>query len=191
MTKRQFVTVCFRMFAVYLALGALTNIPHIYSFAISNTGPFGVGTTPLAILTALVLTGLSFFWPWLFWKKSDYLMLKVFGDKDFYVDEKGERVADTTHEGAVKFTFTSDEVLSIGLTLFGVWMVVQSLFPALAFIVNLFNTNTRDYYFSGRDTRIFLLDACNTLGQLILGYALIRKSDVIVNSIHKLHNNNT
>jgi phosphoglycerol transferase MdoB-like AlkP superfamily enzyme len=181
MSKRQFVTVCFRMFAVYLALAALTNIPYIYTSAIAFYDPIENHASIVSIFMAILISGLSLVLPWLFWKKSDYLMIKVFGDKDFFVDENGESKADGISEESVKFNFSADEVLVIGLTLMGCWILADSILPAIRYVLFMFETN------GDMDTSLSrkLRDAVGALGTPILGYILIKKASSIVVGLRK------
>ncbi len=185
MTKRQFVTICFRMFAVYLAVVSLTNIPYIYYNTYGSLNYLG-GPDVFGVLMSIILMGLSFILPWLFWKKSDYLMLKVFGDKDFFIDAEGKSQADTNEDGAVKFSFSADEVLQIGLIFLGCWIIVETLFPSLTFIITLVNRDSREFYFSTGGTNKLLREAANTIGKLIIGYFLIRNPKAIISRINKL-----
>jgi len=189
MTKRQFVTICFRMFAVYLALGALTNIPYILG---AGSFMFSKGSAVVNIFLEIVLIGVSFFMPWLFWKKSDYLMLKVFGDKDFFVDAEGESIADEETDKSVKFSFSRDEVLEIGITLIGCWIIADSLPSSLNVIVRLFSTDTLDsIMYADKSLLKILRDIVQYIGSLVLGYLLIRKTGTIIKSINKMRAENT
>ncbi len=178
------------MFAVYLALGALINIPNALSIGMNSFLSLGKGSSTseilMSVLMSVVLIGLSFFFPWLFWKKSDYLMLKVFGDKDFFINEKGESEADSAGDNNIKFSFSSDEVLALGLTLLGCWFVSISIFPSLAFIFNILSSDVRDFFHSGKDQYKLLKEVSESLGSLIIGVILIRKTEYIVAGINKL-----
>ncbi|HEY6172463.1 MAG TPA: hypothetical protein VIX80_09420 [Candidatus Kapabacteria bacterium] len=184
MNKRQFVTICFRMFAVFLAVGALTNIPYVYANTYSSLSYLG-GPNAFGLLMSIIMVGLSFFLPWLFWKKSDYLMLKVFGDKDFFVDADGVSQADSGGEDAIKFAFSADEVLQIGLIFLGCWIVVETLLPSLIFIISLVQSDSRELYLSSGSTQI-IQGAANTIGKLVIGYFLIRSPKSIISRIHTL-----
>lgn len=185
MTKRQFVTICFRMFAVYLAVVSLTNIPYIYYNTYGSLNYLG-GPNVFGVLMSIILMGLSFILPWLFWKKSDYLMLKVFGDKDFFIDAEGKSQSNTNEDGVVKFSFSADEVLQIGFVFLGCWIIAETVFPSLTFIITLINTDTREYYFSSEGAIKFIREAADTIGKFILGYFLIRNPNTIISRINKL-----
>lgn len=178
------------MFAVFLAVSALANIPYIYTNANTSLNYLG-GPSLFGILMSLVLMGLSFFLPWLFWKKSDYLMLKVFGDKDFYIDADGKSQADASSEGAIKFSFSSDEVLHICLTFLGCWIIVETLFPSLTFIVTFVSRDSREFYFTTGGSSKLIQEAANTIGKLGIGYFLIRNPNAITSRINKLRSKDT
>lgn len=73
MTKRQFVVLAFRLFALFLAFNVVTNIGYILSMA---RDPF---TSVISRIAAVGFAlSVSLLLIWLLWKRSEWLMEKVF-----------------------------------------------------------------------------------------------------------------
>lgn len=71
MTKRQFVVLAFRLFALYLVFSLISNVSTFYQIILRSQGT--IGYLAIAIAICIFLAAIS-----LLWTKSEWLMQKVF-----------------------------------------------------------------------------------------------------------------
>ncbi|HEX5316057.1 MAG TPA: hypothetical protein VFX22_05345 [Candidatus Kapabacteria bacterium] len=72
MTKRQFVVLAFRLFALYFAFSLITNLGYFFQM-LQLQSEFVGGALTAAFGVAILLFALS-----LLWRKSEWLMQRVF-----------------------------------------------------------------------------------------------------------------
>lgn len=92
MTKRQFVVLAFRLFAIYLLFNLIANIGYILSWT-QTRSLYGANQT-LAILSAVITFLIAFTIIYLIWRKSEWIMSRIFSTPVLSADASEEKIDD-------------------------------------------------------------------------------------------------
>jgi len=151
MTKRQFVVLAFRLFALYLVFNLITNLGYFLSMLQFERGFAGAALTA-AFGIAILLFALSFLW-----RKSEWLMQKVFAipalsdeillAKDVpYPDEPKDSASKSIPEAIemqdyYETPLSKESVELVAFSVLGLWAVFSSLPRLLNEIVRYFDSS--------------------------------------------------
>ncbi|HET6400768.1 MAG TPA: hypothetical protein VFH95_05145 [Candidatus Kapabacteria bacterium] len=137
MTKRQFVVLAFRLFALYLVFNVITNLGYFLSM-LQFEHDFAGAALTAAFGIAILLFALS-----LLWRKSEWLMEKVFAIPALSNDPEPESedtgsVHDSTNSGAKSLMdraevdyyetpLSAESLQTVAFSLTGLWAIFNNL----------------------------------------------------------------
>jgi uncharacterized membrane protein len=152
MTKRQFVVLAFRLFALYLVFNVITNLGYFLSMLQFEHGFAGAALTA-AFGIAILLFALS-----LLWRKSEWLMQKIFAipslsDDVLLVEDKpfreGQVEGVSEHiPGVIEMQdyyetpVTKESIELIAFSVVGLWAAFSYLPRLLSVLVGYFDSSS-------------------------------------------------
>ncbi len=141
MTKRQFVVLAFRLFALYLVFNLLSGLATIFKIASSP----GAGITLYLVVGFAIFIALALIT--LLWRKSEWLMQKIFAIPALsdVMPENGQDVAQEPHNESTKGLAQSldaetpammdyyetpismESIQIVAFSVVGIWVAMDSL----------------------------------------------------------------
>ncbi len=136
MTKRQFVVLVFRLFALYLAFNLITSLGTIYQAVSKMPGAlsFSAGAFTICIMLFAIA---------LLWRKSEWLMFKVFAIPSLYDDVRlvkdepfiegqvegvSEKLPDVIEiQDYYETPISKESIEIVAFSAIGLWMALSSL----------------------------------------------------------------
>jgi hypothetical protein len=142
MTKRQFVVIAFRLFAIYLAINAIERAADTIRYFNSPIHD-SVASDVIGLLFALAIEGWIFY---ILWSKTEWLMHKMFESRAFTDPEPSEVIVEDTSE--IKDDYYEERVSteSVECTvvgLLGLWLSISYVPRLLSQLINYFFNTPR------------------------------------------------